>query len=182
MKRAFALLFILALVLAMSGCTLPGINKSSPGEDNMNSTEGGGPSVTATPTAGATAAVIQTTPLPITVPGTSVSNSSQLEAGKYNGTWDTSYGMMTFTVNGNHVSGVYDYKNGTIDATLSADGRSMEGMWYEEPTRLSPDNAGKVVFNISDDGKAISGKWWYGQDANGGTWDGIRVSNTGTGF
>jgi hypothetical protein len=186
MKKCIALIFLAGLVLAISGCTIPGQSSPTP-------TATAQPVVTATPAATATVeataaatSVVSATAAPTTtaIPtaAAGAGNETDSEVAKYKGTWQTTYGMMTFTVSGKHASGVYEWKNGTIEATLSDDGKTMEGMWYEEPTRLPPDDAGRFIFTLSDDGNKISGKWWYGEDGEGGDWDGTRVSGNGTSF
>lgn len=175
MKNVTPVIILVLIALLVSGCTVPGMKNV----ENSRSL----------PAVKATSAPTQSPEeAPAIAPGASPSGtptvqaSESPEAKRYMGTWDTTYGMMTFVVTGNHASGVYEYRNGTLDATLSADRRSMEGWWYEEPTRNPPDDAGRVVFYLSDDGNTITGQWWYGQGEEGGTWDGTRVDGTGSGF
>ncbi len=186
MKKVIALIFIAGLVLAMSGCTIPGINKVVPGQSNPTATPASAPTATPKATATATATATLKPTLTATVAPTAApsgqNETTDPEVAKYKGTWDTTYGMMTFTVKGNHASGVYTWQNGTVEATLSDDGKTMDGMWYEEPTRLPPNDAGRFTFTLSEDGNTIEGEWWYGMDDYGGGWYGTRVSDSGAGF
>jgi hypothetical protein len=94
--------------------------------------------------------------------------------GGFEGVWDTNWEVLTFTRNGTSLHGEYTYQNGRIEATLGADGRTMEGTWAEAPSYSPPDDGGTVVFSLSADGQAIDGQWWYGNDGSGGTWVGTR--------
>jgi hypothetical protein len=94
--------------------------------------------------------------------------------GGFEGVWDTNWEVLTFTRNGTSLHGEYTYQNGRIEATLGADGRTMEGTWAEAPSYSPPDDGGRVVFSLSADGQAIDGQWWYGNDGSGGTWVGTR--------
>ncbi|WP_424358682.1 hypothetical protein [Methanocella sp. MCL-LM] len=146
------------------------------------------PKATVTPTA---AAPIVTTPVATAIanptvepparatpfPGTVTVNEADPEAARYQGTWDTPYGLLTLTASGKHVHGEYAYANGTMEMALSADGKSMVGKWYEEPTRLPPRDSGKIAFTLSDDGNILHGKWWYGENEYGDIWDGARVND-----
>ena len=90
------------------------------------------------------------------------------------GTWDTNWGDMTCSVDGQMVNCNYTHDSGKINAWLSPDGITMEGTWSESPTYQPPDDAGRVTFTLSADGIGINGTWWYGQNINGGSWTGTR--------
>jgi tetratricopeptide (TPR) repeat protein len=94
------------------------------------------------------------------------------------GKWNTTFKVMELSVEGNRVSGRYSHDNGRIDATLSADGKTMEGTWSEAPSYKPPQDAGRVIFKLSQDGNSLAGQWWYGQDGKGGDWTGTRVVET----
>jgi len=94
--------------------------------------------------------------------------------GGFEGVWDTNWEVLTFTRDGVTLHGEYTYQSGRIDATLSADGRTMEGTWAESPSYSPPSDSGRVVFTLSADGQTIDGEWWYGSDSYGGTWTGTR--------
>ncbi len=94
--------------------------------------------------------------------------------GGFAGQWSTNWGDMTCRVEGTKVYCEYTHDQGRIEATLSADGRTMDGQWAEYPSYSPPRDGGRVIFRLSDDGNAISGEWWYGQDTYGGSWTGTR--------
>jgi hypothetical protein len=184
MKRAVALILLvcLALTLAVAGYVGPSLKKMTEGAASPTPTAK--PLATATPKAAVTTAATATvkpTPratavvAPTPFPGTVVDEADP-QAAKYRGTWDTILGKMTFTVNGRHVHGEYAFENGIVEATLSDDGKTLAGTWYEEPTLLPPRDSGKCIFTISEDGNVIHGEWWYGDGEYGGVWDGVRIS------
>jgi hypothetical protein len=90
------------------------------------------------------------------------------------GTWDTNWGDMTCSVDGQMVNCTYTHDLGKIDAWLSSDGITMEGNWSESPSYQPPADAGRVTFTLSADGNSITGHWWYGQSEDGGSWTGTR--------
>jgi len=94
--------------------------------------------------------------------------------GGFAGEWDTNWGIMICTVSGASVHCEYTWDEGRIDASLSADGRSMDGQWAETPSYSPPDDGGRVAFSLSEDGNYIDGYWWYGQNTGGGSWTGTR--------
>jgi len=94
--------------------------------------------------------------------------------GGFTGVWDTNWGEMTCSVDGLVVHCEYTHDQGRIDATLSADKRTMEGQWAEYPSYSPPDDGGRVAFTLSEDGNAISGDWSYGQGSSQGPWTGTR--------
>jgi hypothetical protein len=94
--------------------------------------------------------------------------------GGFAGQWDTNWGDMTCSVDGVRVYCEYTHDQGKIDATLSDDGRTMEGQWTESPSYSAPNDGGKVTLTLSEDGNTIDGEWWYGQDDYGGSWTGTR--------
>ena len=90
------------------------------------------------------------------------------------GTWDTNWGVMTCSVDGQAVKCNYTHDDGKIDAQLNPDGITMEGTWSESPSYQPLEDAGRVTFSLSADGNTISGTWWYGQNTDGGSWTGTR--------
>lgn len=94
--------------------------------------------------------------------------------GGFAGVWDTNWGEMTCSVNGLLVHCEYTHDQGRIDATLSGDGRTMEGQWAEYPSYSPPNDGGRVAFTLSKDGNTISGDWSYGQGSSQGSWTGTR--------
>ncbi len=92
----------------------------------------------------------------------------------FTGTWDTNWGDMTCSVDGQMVNCNYTHDIGKIEAWLNPDGMTMEGTWSESPSYQPPDDGGKVTFTLSADGNSINGHWWYGQNNDGGSWTGTR--------
>jgi hypothetical protein len=90
------------------------------------------------------------------------------------GTWDTNWGDMTCSVDGQMVKCNYTHDIGIIEAWLSPDGITMEGTWSESPSYQPPADGGRVTFTLSADGNGINGHWWYGQNEDGGAWTGTR--------
>ena len=90
------------------------------------------------------------------------------------GSWDTNWGIMTCSVNGQTVDCNYTHDTGKISASLGPDGMTMQGTWSEAPSYQPTQDAGKVTFSLSGDGSSIAGHWWYGQDGEGGPWTGTR--------
>lgn len=192
MKKKVALICLVCLALA-----IPIAGYAEQGPDKTEGMAGGPtatamPTITATPKAVATpatapvATALVATANPAVEPsaratpfsGTAAAvNEADPEAARYQGTWDTPYGLLSLTASGKHVHGEYAYSNGTIEMALSADGKSIVGKWYEEPTRLPPRDSGKIIFTLSDDGNVIHGKWWYGENEYGDIWDGARVND-----
>jgi hypothetical protein len=94
------------------------------------------------------------------------------------GKWDSNWGTLEFRVEGIKVYGNYTHDSGKIDATLSADRRTMEGEWSEFPSYKPPHDGGKVTFTLSPDGNSITGQWGYDNTLNGGDWTGTRIKDT----
>ena len=113
----------------------------------------------------------------IRMPSTSPTPTPTARAyvGGFAGQWDTNEGKLTCSVDGTHVHCDYPHDQGRIDATLSADGRTMEGQWAEWPSYSPPADGGRVSFTLSEDGNAISGDWSYGDGPSAGSWTGTRI-------
>jgi hypothetical protein len=90
------------------------------------------------------------------------------------GSWDTNWGVMTCSVDGQMVNCNYTHDTGKLEATLDLDGTTMTGSWSEAPSYQPPMDGGRVTFSLSADGNTISGHWWYGQNEEGGPWTGTR--------
>lgn len=93
----------------------------------------------------------------------------------WEGTWDTTFGIMTLTQSGDFVMGSYSFQDGVITGTVS--GRTLTGTWSEGPTYEPPDQAGDVILTISGNGTAISGKWRFGTSGDwAGEWSAVKIS------
>jgi len=94
--------------------------------------------------------------------------------GRFAGSWNTNFGDMSCSVEGENVNCTYTHNTGRIEAFLNPDGESLEGSWFEAPTYRPADNAGRVTLSLSGDGNSFTGQWWYGPNGEGGTWTGVR--------
>ncbi len=65
---------------------------------------------------------------------------------------------ITIEIKNGNVTGSYDYKDGKMDGTLSADGKTISGHWKQT------NNSGRYTLTIADDGRSFSGKICYGED------------------
>ena len=117
---------------------------------------------------------IRPTETPIIIPTVSPNPTQVAYVSGFVGSWDTNWGVMTCSVDGQRVSCNYTYDNGKIEATLGIDGTTMEGTWSEAPSYQPPEDGGRVTFSLSEDGNTITGSWWYGQSGEGGPWTGTR--------
>lgn len=90
------------------------------------------------------------------------------------GSWDTNWGAMKLTQSGGQVSGSYSHDQGKIAGTVS--GMSLTGTWSEAPSYAPPDDAGGIVFVMSNDCQRFDGRWWYGsKEDSPSQWSGTRV-------
>ena len=117
---------------------------------------------------------IRPTETPIVIPTVTPNPTQVAYVSGFVGSWDTNWGVMTCSVDGQRVSCNYTYDNGKIEATLGIDGTTMEGTWSEAPSYQPPEDGGRVTFSLSEDGNTITGHWWYGQNGEGGPWTGTR--------
>lgn len=102
----------------------------------------------------------------ITGLGTWPSQSVWLEVGLSN--------KITIKINNGDVIGSYEYKEGKMDGTLSADGKTISGHWKQT------NNSGRYTLTISDDGQSFSGKICYGENdplTTGWGWQATLVSS-----
>ena len=105
--------------------------------------------------------------------GRSVSSMPRTStSGSVTGTWNSSFGDLTLSQNGNTVSGTYTADNGKISGTLN--GHTFTGRWSEAPTYSGPNDAGPVKFEFSDNWSSFSGKWGYEGKSLSGNWAGSK--------
>lgn len=89
------------------------------------------------------------------------------------GTWQTKWGKMTITQNGNSITGTYEHDKGKISGTIN--GNKLSGNWSEAASYQPPSDAGEFEFTLSADGKTFTGRWRYGNNGAWQTgWDGHR--------
>jgi hypothetical protein len=100
--------------------------------------------------------------------------ASDMNSGRgtgFGGKWKTNWGAMTLSNGG---SGSYTHDKGKI--TGSVTGKTLKGTWSEAPSYSPPNDAGDVVFTLSNDGSSFSGRWRYGSKGNWKSdWKGTRV-------
>ena len=84
--------------------------------------------------------------------------------GKFAGKWNTSYGPLTMTQDGNKVRGVY------YDGTASLEGTVEKGCLTF--TFVETMGKGDGEFALSADGKSFTGKWRWEKDPNWHEWKG----------
>jgi hypothetical protein len=89
-------------------------------------------------------------------------------------TWNTDWGQMQLSQNGDRVTGTYEYNNGQIEGTVSGD--TLTGTWSKAPSYSEPNDAGNFEFQMSKNQMAFAGNWRYGScnDWNG-SWDGDLI-------
>jgi hypothetical protein len=165
MKKILLLSIMILAALVISGCCCMTTDLS---------TLTGGLSTTATAKPTATPTV-----KPTVKPTSSMSKIPVLSGGipgtTFAGKWDTTYGIMTLTVNNNIVTGTYEEGDGMISGTVR--GNTLTAVWTELPTRFPPDDAGDLAFTLSSDGSSFTGKWRYGSSGEDWeSWDGTRIS------
>jgi uncharacterized protein YceK len=114
-------------------------------------------------TAGSTAKVSPTTAAKA-IPGSS-----------FAGNWQTDWGTMAISVNGNVMNGTYAHEDGRINGTVN--GTVFNGTWSESPSYKPPNDAGAMSIRLSGDGSSFSGEWWYGNATGNpaGNWVGTRI-------
>lgn len=107
-----------------------------------------------------------------TIPGAGSSSKGSPAATSaptpWTGSWDSNWGVIELTQNGDKVTGTYPHDSGKISGTVS--GNTMTGTWSESPSYSPPKDGGDLVLTIADDGKSFGGNWRYGSGT--GKWDG----------
>jgi hypothetical protein len=94
-----------------------------------------------------------------------------VEAARYSGSWDTTYGPLKVTSNKTKVTGTYTSGkvSGELTGTLVADGKSVEGTWSE-----GTDRSGRAVMSLSKDGNTLNILWWDTDGNPKKDWTGTR--------
>jgi len=75
-------------------------------------------------------------------------------------TWlDVDGNTINIKIENGNVTGIYTGRaNGTLDGTLSADGKFVSGHWNDN------NNSGRYSFKLSHDGQSFSGRYCLGED------------------
>jgi hypothetical protein len=86
----------------------------------------------------------------------------------WSGVWQTDFGAMTLTQNGDKITGKYESQEGVVSGTISDN--SFTGLWKET------DDEGTFNFVISADGKSFTGTWkeTSPNPSSGGNWNGHK--------
>jgi hypothetical protein len=110
-----------------------------------------------------------------------------LSSGKFSGSYETQWGLLTMTQDGDMISGTYqntvDGSNGVLSGRTIENGNKLECSWTETRVTNAGDMAnvsGMVYFTLSDDGKTLNGQWKYSNTAANtfdGTWNGTKKEN-----
>lgn len=97
------------------------------------------------------------------------------EPATFAGDWNCDWGVLRIELNGTRATGTAAKRNSRLEATLSADGRTLDGRWLQPPSFAGPKDAGRLLLTLTPDGNAFTGRWGYGNATDGGPWNGRRV-------
>jgi len=101
--------------------------------------------------------------------GGAVLLAALLASGPWQGTWETTYGTVVMTQEGNGVTGFYDMGGtATIDGVARSGGRL-------EFTYTEPAASGEGWFELSSDSLSFSGMWRPHDSAEWAEWQGARA-------
>lgn len=98
------------------------------------------------------------------------SDSHNAGTTSWQGTWKSTWGLLTMQQRGATVSGHYTYRNGHL--TGRAQGATLAGKWAETGT-----GTGSFHFVMNKDGCTLTGSWDYSQIPGGGKWEGVRQTS-----
>ena len=111
-------------------------------------------------------------------------DGSARDAQRWEGRFDSTFGELTFTADGDQVTGSYELCDGTLEGTAS--GADLSGEWTEDPDSCPPQElrgeeafTGTFDFTLDADGKSFRGTWAFedgSTDPTGDTWEGTRIS------
>ena len=91
----------------------------------------------------------------------------------FTGNWDSNWGDMVFTQDGDTVTATYTHDEGRITGTMT--GNVLVGKWSESPTYSEPNDGGDVELQLSEDCDSFEGHWRYGSSGDwSGGWTGTR--------
>ncbi|MCP4716162.1 MAG: hypothetical protein GY868_13680, partial [Deltaproteobacteria bacterium] len=84
----------------------------------------------------------------------------------------TNWVDLQLTQDSSSVNGSYAFKGGKLTGTIN--GKRLDYSWIQTDGKT-----GKGYFVISDDGKAIDGRYGYGGDnSDGGEWKGTKAEKS----
>ena len=113
-----------------------------------------------------TPAPVKSTPVPKST-DSNISGNGLIE-----GVYDTDFSQMSLHLNGNRVTGTYNYKGGKIDAVLQ--GNKLVGTWTQTNAK------GRFEFVFSNGFLSFKGKWSYNNDPPKSKWDGRKIGTSST--
>jgi len=89
------------------------------------------------------------------------------------GVWQTTFGELTLTQQGQQVTGTYPYRRGRLKGVVQ--GRLLRGRWYEGPADRD-EYRGDFEFKMMPDGNYFLGRWGkgFGRPMSG-RWVGRRM-------
>jgi hypothetical protein len=100
------------------------------------------------------------------------SSSAKSGCDGFAGTWKTSFGEMTFQVNGNIATSSYDFDGGSVRGELTNGGKTLAGTYSEKEAK------GTFRFTLDPDGQSFTGRWQRTsgrREPPSGTWEGKCV-------
>jgi hypothetical protein len=112
---------------------------------------------------------------------------SSTAATRWEGTFESTFGELRFSADGDRVTGSYDYCGGELEGT--ADGSRLTGEWEEDPGACesgeqrgsTTETKGTFDFTLAPDDSAFTGNWRYASgaaDPQGDEWAGRRISGS----
>lgn len=90
------------------------------------------------------------------------------------GEWESNWGKMDVKQYNNVVTATYGWDKGKFEGII--EGTTLKGYWAEDPTYECPRDKGPILFEFSQDGNTLNGKWGYCDGEMTGTWTGNRVN------
>ena len=87
------------------------------------------------------------------------------------GSWNSTFGILTFSQQGSQITGQYSYRNGQLQGNL--EGSILRGSWSEGSA-----GSGDLEFTFAPDGNSFAGKWRSGFGS--GAWNNWTGTRTGT--
>ena len=106
---------------------------------------------------------------------------------RWEGRFDSTFGDLTFTADGDQVTGSYELCDGRLEGTAS--GSELSGEWTESPDSCPPQElrsseafTGTFEFTLSADADSFRGSWAFedgSTDPTGDRWEGTRIGNAG---
>ena len=100
------------------------------------------------------------------ISGFSGGSSTTQMAHKIAGVYTTNFNDLTLQINGNQVTGTYQFRNGKVSGILN--GNTLVGIWTQD------NGKGKLVFEFNSDFSEFTGKWGYDESSPTSAWNGKK--------